>query len=1639
MKTGCYNFNLLFKKKTCLFLVMFSLLLFSSVTVLDISVNAAVSVDTFAELNSACQSSNTIQITSKIAITDTITIPKGVTVYLTCAHGSGSTTTDIYRAQGFHGHLFKVNDGATLYVRCAIDGNNKDSNGALRGTGATGTESSGYYGQAMILNYGNVIMDNDKSVLKNNYNAYNNDYKTGLLWTYNSKNYYGLGSGGEGETSLCGSAIFCVNGKFSMSNGQIYGCYADNGPAIYVCNGYSGDTVTLSGGKIHDNVARRYGGAVFAASRKPYSAYDNSSGFVGSRTLNSTGSNAMFTVSGGSIYNNLSRLNSGAIWTGFGATFYMSGGSIYDNTAVEEGGGGLRLNAGGDGTTGGWMCFANPGGQAWIAGGSIYNNTCATNGGGITVPDNDDGNNLLKISNGSIYSNTAGENGGGVYIGSKLAMSGGNIYKNKVNGTSSKGGGIYLTGTSTGTISGGKIYSNTAVDNGGGVSSYGSLTVSGGYYYGNAPYGVSFLKTGVITGGRFGVSAYTNYSEYTVSRNTKAQVHVGSDATLSIAGGTSRIVSALATDEGVGTNAGILNNGTTTVETSCNADNGYMDIYGTGSGIINNGKLYIKGKMNIMTSGQDGLGVQNRRGIYNAEGATLNVSGELSIRYCQMRGVYNAGTFDMSAGEIYGCEVSGNGAGVYTTGVFRMSGGSIHDNVTQGSGGAVYCSGEESRFNMSGGSLYGNAAVSNGGAVYYTTAGLASRISGGKIYNNTAGVNGGAIATVRTNNVYISGGDIYSNTATSSGGGVVNTGTLVIEEGAKIRNNIAGKYGGGIYNSGAAATVTMSGGSIYSNTSTDNGGGIYNGGTADGGGKFTMSGGSIYSNVGGTHGGGVYFTTDGAASTISGGDIYSNTATNGGGISSYRANGITLSNVKVYNNKATGAGGGVRSAGKLVINSGFYYGNNAVGVYAANGTLIINGGRYGASAYSSWSDYTGDRNITSQITVAADATCTINTTSYPRIVSQIDDGAAITSNYGLLNYGITTITNTSENSIDFYGTGTSIRNQGTLNINGYTQIVSSAKDGSTTVQNRLGLYNADGTTNVNTTMFTVAYCGYRGINNAGTLNMKGGNIHHCVCPATNGGGVYNTGTFNMTAGTIYTNTATNGDGIFNVSGATLKMSGSALVKSDDTVFLGGTTYIITGDFTETKSVRAYLKGDGFETGRVVAKYANPTTGAGTDALYWNPDIPSVTEQYYVVNGKLLRTGDQGAASNPSSGIVAEDVFISELYTLTFSGNLPGVDVTVPASITKYWSETKTIVYADAKTVVTQYVFVGWNTSADGFGTDCVSPWIYSINANIILYAQWSYSGTYIEIDYVGNGATSGAAWTEVIDVSSIMTYTMSSNKNAFSRLEISADGSVTEFKFMGWTVDGERYAFGAEISASILNEAAVNAPGREYAVVTIYAYWDEFPVVEAVDRWFALEEAQNGDITYEELLSTGMAVDGEVGDKTDFASGEGTFAIIDYGETDFTKFTATGSVTVTYVAIDNAGNKVRAVATVHIIDKNQKVRSVDDSIIQYVRFISAEYYKGDGGVFVDFEYGGVENNSVWRLIREYEKALTDALNNEKNEETGDWETVCETWKFSNEQVLEAKAFVNEYGLGKTQHEDALEMFYSQFCLDVSND
>ena len=193
------------------------------------------------------------------------------------------------------------------------------------------------------------------------------------------------------------------------------------------------------------------------------------------------------------------------------------------------------------------------------------------------------------------------------------------------------------------------------------------------------------------------------------------------------------------------------------------------------------------------------------------------------------------------------------------------------------------------------------------------------------------------------------------------------------------------------------------------------------------------------------------------------------------------------------------------------------------------------------------------------------------------------------------------------------------------------------------------------------------------------------------------------------------------------------------------------------------------------------------------------------------------------------------------------------------------------------------------------------------------------------------------------------------------------------YQFAGWYTETEGGTF-------IGNAGETYTPTANGG--TLYAHWDECPQIEAVDRYFSLDFAQKGKITEEELLSTASATDREDGvleNRTSTQVAEvginGSLSLYGYAATDFTQMTDSGSISITYKAVDSIGNTVYKTVTVFITD----TEPLEQTDFQYTRFINEKYYEAS------YENGGFHPDSIWRNNPEYADALERALANLKNE------------------------------------------------------
>ena len=235
--------------------------------------------------------------------------------------------------------------------------------------------------------------------------------------------------------------------------------------------------------------------------------------------------------------------------------------------------------------------------------------------------------------------------------------------------------------------------------------------------------------------------------------------------------------------------------------------------------------------------------------------------------------------------------------------------------------------------------------------------------------------------------------------------------------------------------------------------------------------------------------------------------------------------------------------------------------------------------------------------------------------------------------------------------------------------------------------------------------------------------------------------------------------------------------------------------------------------------------------------------------------------------------------------------------------------------------------------------------------------------------------------------------------------------------------------------------------------VNMYAVWDMGPVIEAYDRYYTLEEAQNGFIKEKELLDAAKATDKEVKSDTNeegrlknFVDEENqtSFTVIDYQAEEFTELMGSAVISVTYRAEDAVGNVTRKIVKIHVVDGHDSVidgRDIGtDPDEGKVRFISKNYLNT------------LKNESVWINNPEYAKTLKDTVGYKRNNPeksdpvplfgdsysvdvpgTGDWNTTPQSvWTFTSEQVKKAKEFVDQHGPSDYKEENALKEFYNKF-------
>lgn len=291
--------------------------------------------------------------------------------------------------------------------------------------------------------------------------------------------------------------------------------------------------------------------------------------------------------------------------------------------------------------------------------------------------------------------------------------------------------------------------------------------------------------------------------------------------------------------------------------------------YNTNGGIHNDGVMTIS--ISNVYNNTEGFG-----GIYNNYGSTLDMD-DSDIFY--NNGVYgggirnDGGNVTLFNSHVFYNTAYCSGGGIYNTGNMTITNSDMYHNNASGIYSGLYGTGD-------GGGIYDSGSL---------------KLANSNLYSNTAKISGGGIYSY-SNNVYLTNSNIYNNKATNGGGILVDEYCSMILNNSNVYNNIATtSSGGGIYNNIGTLTITNS--SINNNSApTNDGGAIYNAGTV----------------------------------TITNSNFYNNTAINGGAICTYWRP-FTMTGTNLYNNIATGVGGGIYNKGSanVILNFCRIIGNSA--------------------------------------------------------------------------------------------------------------------------------------------------------------------------------------------------------------------------------------------------------------------------------------------------------------------------------------------------------------------------------------------------------------------------------------------------------------------------------------------------------------------------------------------------------------------------------------------------------------------------------------------------------------------------------------------------------------------------------------
>ena len=182
----------------------------------------------------------------------------------------------------------------------------------------------------------------------------------------------------------------------------------------------------------------------------------------------------------------------------------------------------------------------------------------------------------------------------------------------------------------------------------------------------------------------------------------------------------------------------------------------------------------------------------------------------------------------------------------------------------------------------------------------------------------------------------------------------------------------------------------------------------------------------------------------------------------------------------------------------------------------------------------------------------------------------------------------------------------------------------------------------------------------------------------------------------------------------------------------------------------------------------------------------------------------LANGSGTAYTDGASYFFAADLTLYAQWrgTVTYNGNTnSGGTVPTDASSPYLAGATVTVMGNTGSLVKTGYTFTGWNTQADGLGTNYNPGSTFTMAGNTTLYAKWAQNHI---VTFLGNGSTGGSTPAQTNYTTANLTL------NGFTQ---------TGYTFTGWNT-----------AANGSGTAYINGASYSFAAdLTLYAQWTALP------------------------------------------------------------------------------------------------------------------------------------------------------------------------------------------------------------------